>query len=822
MPEHADNARSLSPHDSLFESAPAFSHFSASARARLLALGEERTYSAGEALIREGDHCDHLFLIRSGEITRSRALRVPHAQPIAGQGELCGEFSFLTGQASPETISAATPVAALLLSTDSFRQLSSERPAEIAQTLRCISARIDAHQIATAIEDSQQLGELPHLIRLALAERFERHDSIAGETLFREGDSAQALYVVLSGRVRLSRRAAQSDSPEQTITEAGKGDLLGEISLLAGQPHSTTAIAIRDSHLAQLDKSDLVALASQYPAELYGLFARQFAVRLNQPPAALNRSQGKPPVAITVLPLSPAEQNGGAREFTAELVCQLSAFGPTLHLTRAVMDRLLRNTNAAVPEDSELSRLSQRALLAWLDDMEMLYHHVVYEADYQTGVADTPWTTRCLRQADVLLAVASAQADPQQREKTMVRLTRKAIPTVQATLVLVHDDAVDSGPGQVRHTALWKQVLGFTRHEHVRRNPAGRYHPDDVSRIARSLNHRSVGLALGGGFALGLAHIGVIDAMRDLGIPIDCVGGTSMGAIIAAAAAQQFTHDQMLEVMDHGCAQALKGDYTLPVLSLLTGKKVTAALGKYLEGIDVEDLWLPYFAISASLVHARMIVHRTGSALRSVLASCRAPGMFPPLGWNGDVLVDGGLVNNNPADVMRDLVGDGTVIAIDVSPDSHFTSGQEFGMDVSGWHVARRNFSPLRRLRNRFRSRTSGGATADQDAKRLSPPSTAKMATLPEVLMRLIRLGGVAHNQQIRDSADLYLSLPLDQFSVKDFQRGEEMASVAYTHARHKLEAWIEQHGRPWLGQLPPAKENPGKAYQHPAGVDIA
>jgi predicted acylesterase/phospholipase RssA len=330
----------------------------------------------------------------------------------------------------------------------------------------------------------------------------------------------------------------------------------------------------------------------------------------------------------------------------------------------------------------------------------------------------------------------------------------------------------------VTYTKAWKQSMGIAAHEHIRRDAMGRMHSVDVGRIARALNRQSVGLVLGGGFALGLAHIGVVDAMRELDIPIDFVGGTSMGAIIAAACAQEFTHDQMLEVMDKGCAQALKGDYTLPIVSLLTGKKVTAALGKYLETLDIEDLWLPYFAISASLVHARMVVHTSGSALKSVLASCRAPGMFPPLEWNGDVLVDGGLVNNIPADVMRSQIGAGTVFAADVSPQREFTEGREFGPDyalaVSGWKVARRNFNPLRK--------------------------GPKLGTLADVLMRLIRLGGVAHDSQIKASADLYLSIPLEGFNIRDFQRGEAMSQAGYTYAKQQLQAWITQNGRPWQG----------------------
>jgi len=162
----------------------------------------------------------------------------------------------------------------------------------------------------------------------------------------------------------------------------------------------------------------------------------------------------------------------------------------------------------------------------------------------------------------------------------------------------------------------------------------------------------------------------------------------------------------MLEVMDKGCVQALKGDYTLPIVSLLTGRKVGLTLGEYLEGLDIEDLGLPYFAISASLTHARMVVHREGSALRSVLASCRAPGMFPPLGWDGDVLVDGGLVNNNPADVMRECVGGGTVFASAVSPASSSRS-----VTSSGWISPGGVLRPARPIPSAAESASAPSAT---------------------------------------------------------------------------------------------------------------
>ena len=756
----------------LLHSAPAFAQLTPETCNRIAQLTTERTLDAGEFLAKEGDPGEELYLVVTGrlEITQTSP---NHPAPIqlghAGPGQLLGELTLLTGQPRNTTLKAAEPTVVRTLLSADFDHLCAQFPAEMAPTVAWLATRLDASQIVAAIEESPALRVLSLQARVDFADALVRVNFTAGQSLFHQGDPGDAIFLILSGRIKLVRDQA---SQPQLLAEMGKGELLGELAILTGEPRSTTAIAVRDSHLARLDKAAFERLVAANPTELLGLFSRQLANRLRTQYAGRSR-EGRPPVAIAVLPLTPNEQSGGARDFAQELVTQLSAFGPTLHLNRAVIDRVFhekRGIGSTPGESLHLSAFAERRLLAWLDDIEMLYRHVVYEADYQTGIVESAWTGRCLRQADVLLVIAGGPGDPKKSEQTMVRLTQKALPSVQTTLVLTHPD----GPGSVAFTRAWKDSMGIAAHSHIRRDGSGKLHSGDVARIARLLNRQSVGLALGGGFALGLAHIGVIDAMRDLQIPIDYVGGTSMGAILAAACAQEFTHAQMLEVMDHGCAQALKGDYTLPLVSLLTGRKVTQALGKYLETLDIEDLWLPYFAISASLVHARMVVHTSGSALKSVLASCRAPGMFPPLGWDGDVLVDGGLVNNIPADIMRQKVGAGTVFAVDVSPKTEFTLGQEYGLRVSGWQVAARNFNPF--------------------------SSKKKMGTLADVLMRLIRLGGVAHDKQIQASADLYLTLPLDHFTVRDFHRGEEMSQVSYRHAKQELESWIEKNGRPWLG----------------------
>ena len=788
------------PLAALLSGVPGFARLPQNAMDMLLGRIAVRALKTGEILAREGEPGDALFLVVSGSLRATR-------EPLNGQpplslatihaGQITGELSLLTGHPRAATLAAAEPAIVGVLCKQDLDSLCAQFPEEMTVPLDWMAERLNRYQIENALADSRVLLDLGQEARRDLAACFQTVDLPAGQILFHEGEPGDTLYLILSGRVRIevnnpNPKSAPEPAPESAqqstqhstrhggsvapagrlLAELGKGDLLGEMAVLTGEPRSATAVAVRDTQLAMLDRPSFDRLVAAHPQQMLGLMSRQLAGRVRAQNSG-RKTEGRPPIAIAVLPLCRPDQGSGARQFARELAAQLSVFGPTLHLNAAELARILGgdplrpappNGSQTVRDGVQFSAASERRLLAWLGDREISFRHVVYEADQ----SNTPWTSRCLRQADVLLVAAESAGDPLECAQAFEKLSHGIAPSVSRTLVLLHGEKAGNSPPC--KTAAWKRTLGIPMHEHVRFN-----NPADVGRVARALNRQSVGLVLGGGFALGLAHIGVIDAMRHLHIPIDFVGGTSMGAIVGAACAMEFSHAQMLEVMDKGCVQALKGDYTLPIVSLLTGRKVGLTLGEYLEGLDIEDLGLPYFAISASLTHARMVVHREGSALRSVLASCRAPGMFPPLGWDGDVLVDGGLVNNNPADVMRECVGGGTVFASAVSPSQQFTVGDQFGMDLSGWRLAARKANPFRR--------------------------GERVGTIGDVLMRMIRLGGVAHDREIQSRADLYLSLPLQNFTFRDFHRGEEMARVGYDFAIETLEAWIAEHGRPWLGQ---------------------
>jgi predicted acylesterase/phospholipase RssA/CRP-like cAMP-binding protein len=744
----------------LLSTAPGFSTLPSPARTRAASLLKEQELNAGDVLAREGDPGDALYLVVEGSIgvRKQEYDYVAGIQvEIHGPGAVTGDRALLTGHPRAATITALETSVVGILSRADFDLLCREFPQETKSLVAWMHGRLHSYQVKKAISHSPLFRNLTEEAKSELQSSFRWTLLRAGETLFRAGDAGDALYLILSGRIQLFQEdsAAQADgayftpSAQQLLTELGQGDTLGEMALLTGEARSATAYAVRDTQLALLDRSSFERITTAHPHQILSLFVHQMAERLREQNRG-RKPQDRPPVSIAILVFSPL-----AKEFAGQLKEALSAFGTTLHLNSGWFQGLS-------PGQPIVADAAETRLLTWLSEQETHYHHVVYEAE---AVEDS-WTFRCLRQADVLIAAVDANEDPVAASATLQTLLRRAQREIVVSLALFHArDTVAA-----RGTRRWLSDTGAGQHWHIRDGSI-----DDVSRIARFLAGRSIGLALGGGFAFGLAHIGVIQALRDLSVPIDYVGGTSMGAIIAVACASHFSRSQMLEIMDKGCAQSLKGDFTIPIVSLRTGKNVGETIGSYLDDRDIEDLWLPYFSISASLVHARMVVHTHGNALRSVLASCRVPGIFPPLGWDDEVLVDGGLVNNLPSDVMRGKVGSGTVLAVQVSPEADFSVQDQFDLHLSGGRILWRKLNPFAGKR--------------------------KPITIVDIFARIARLGGVAQVKETRASADLYLSPPLGRFTYRDFGRVEEIAKVGYEHTMNEMREYMAARGRPWEGE---------------------
>lgn len=182
-----------------------------------------------------------------------------------------------------------------------------------------------------------------------------------------------------------------------------------------------------------------------------------------------------------------------------------------------------------------------------------------------------------------------------------------------------------------------------------------------------------VGLALSGGGARGLAHIGVLKVLEREGIPVDLLAGTSMGGVIAAVYAAgmdaETIETESLRVCNVRGLLSLV-DPALPRSGFFQGQKIQEFLANHLGQSTFEDLRVPLVLIAVDLNSCQEVRLREGQVVDAVRATVSVPGVFQPVQQDGQLLVDGGLLNNLPADAVRDMGAD-VVIAVDVAATGH-------------------------------------------------------------------------------------------------------------------------------------------------------
>jgi predicted acylesterase/phospholipase RssA len=376
------------------------------------------------------------------------------------------------------------------------------------------------------------------------------------------------------------------------------------------------------------------------------------------------------------------------------------------------------------------------------------------------GDAAVPqWDKRCLERADELLLVAQAGGDP---DKSSIErfLPGDRDCAARQVLVLLHPDGENPPSG----TKRWLEAHRVERHHHVRLDRDG-----DVQRLARFVAGRAVGVALGGGGARGFAHIGVLRALAEAGVEIDLIGGTSMGAVIGAEHALGWSEPTMLAKTAR-LFESWLSDLTLPIVSLLGGHRTARRLRECIPDVQVEDLWLPCFCVSSNLTRADIFIHRHGSLRTAIRASAGLPGILPPVVAAGDLLVDGAFLRNLPVDVVRELSGASTVIAVDVSAPVDLAENPWEGDSLSGWGVLWRRLNPF--------------------GDRLRVPNIAM------ILLRAGEIAGVAAQREMLDTAGLlYWRIPVDRFGLLDFRSARAIVEEGYRVAKERIISWQASEG---------------------------
>lgn len=558
----------------------------------------------------------------------------------------------------------------------------------------------------------------------------------AGDMLVRQGAAGDSLFILMSGRLGVF---AEGPHGEEVVGEIGKGDVVGEVAFIADLPYSATVLALRSSVVARLTRSSLQRIQQEHPT-LTGHIMRMLAERLHAPASRNGRVDRGSTIALVVVSNDPL-----VREACDRFVRSLAQYGTTLHLDRDRVAATFQPGSSLAGAESD----SDFLFTEWIAKCEGGVRFVVCETD---ATAST-WVERSLRHADRLLLVVRADGDdtPASVGERLRALGVDRCLT-RRDLVLVR-----TRPADPPRTAAWRDMLRVSEIHHVRANE-----PADCDRLARIVAGRAVGLVLGGGGARGLAHIGVVRALREAGIPIDYVGGASMGAVVAGEVALGWNPQVMLQrSKEEFRINPVRGDYTLPLVAVSTARKIVKMLTGLFGDARIEDQVVGYFCVSCNLTRGEIVIHRDGLFRECTRASSALPGFWPPVFRNGELLVDGSIMNNTPGDVMKTICG-GRVIVVDVSPRRELRAELHDRYVLSGWEVLRR--------------RPRAG-------------SQASHPNIFNIVMRAAMLKSVLDADVMKRQVDLYLQPPVTHVDMFNWGAIESTAEIGYRYTLEQLEA---------------------------------
>jgi NTE family protein len=491
------------------------------------------------------------------------------------------------------------------------------------------------------------------------------------------------------------------------------------MGFLDGGIRSATVEALRDTELLRFDKATYEDLLLRDPRSIHALISL-LVRRLRKTTHTQNRTT-LPSRTIAVIPLALDVDH---RRVANDLHKQLSSDGK-----RAIL----------------LDCMSAERSTSWFHAAEAGNDITLYCAD----PANQQWTNLCLRQADRVLFIASATSTFATPPWLAGQPLRRP-----ADLVLLHD----SGRSGLQPTTHWRKHVSLDFICHVRTGNVS-----DIARLARFLRGAANTLVLSAGGARGFAHLGVVRALREARVPIDLIGGCSMGSIVGAAVALEWDDVEIKDRLRNAFVNRNPvNDYTLPFLSLIKGRKVARLLEQNFGGLRIEELWRPFFCVSTNLTTGTLAVHRGGPLVDALHASISIPGLLPPVILGGDVHVDGGVMNWLPVDVPG--AKRGTIIAVDVASDPALVSFEECNR-VQAW---------------RFLGR-----------RRKFPPIVA-------VLLRAATVSGDSLTKMAHAQADVLFKPPLENIDLLDWLACDQAIEIGYRHAVEKL----ERLGKPVLAEL--------------------
>nr|WP_243396034.1 patatin-like phospholipase family protein [Leptospira levettii] len=599
---------------------------------------------------------------------------------------------------------------------------------------------------------------LPHSVLREMMAHTVREFLKGGEILFLEQSDGNDLYILAAGKLRYEKRSA--DGSIRDVGEFKRLDIIGELSLFTGEKRSATVKAVRDSELIRVPREVALSILLKYPESLLQI-TKIIAERLAH---AKTETKGFVPQAKTFTLLSSLPE---------KVILDMIHYLGIVFLRYGsfyVVDESMFNDRM-----KELDKLEEADREPWIirffTQIEAEYDYIFYLVKDEGKLS--PYAERTLRQSDTFVYIKDADEDPNCIQLESL-IDKRKFSDRNHVLVLLQPNRELVREGTIKHL----EKRRFHRHFHVHLERM-----DTWERLGRGLLGKSIGLALGGGGAKGFAHLGVLKALEENSIPIDMVSGTSAGSIFAALIAMgESSEGSKVKAKEFWVSKDLLNEYTIPILSLTTGRKYTEAIRNFFGEIQIEDLWIPYFAVATNLSHSEIHVQEVGSLWKAIRASTSIPGIVPPFIDDGIVYVDGGVLDNVPGITLKEK-GVGKVISVDVFGDIYPDQDRElceyFDANKPGVMT-----NPIFQMTNLINF---------QDI--LKP----KFPPIGDIIIRSILASSRERIRQTEKISDLFLQIPTNNFGLLDWFAYERLIELGYISSSQKIKMNREKFLNPSL-----------------------
>jgi len=678
----------------------------------------------GEVLFEKGEAGDRVFVLAKGtlRISFDHGDRGEDARELTAF-DLVGELAFLTGATRTATVRAADDCELWSISTEHLMGLIEDLPDLFRQVFAIATQRFDFVYFLERVRAF--FGELDVRVVNDVFRDSARIHLERGQLLAEKGGACKGWYLVTSGR--LGTHASPDAGGQGHVYEAGHS--LGEQELLYRQPHRHSLMALAETEVIRVSPQGFETLWN-HPD-----LARRMFTRVIHQLAHL----GSEPTRSTtqVIAMGALGGDGSLAETVPRMAGLFGATRDVLFLTAETLKAQLNVPTLALKDADHLAWMRIRS---WYSEVVKRHACVLLALDREHPA----WNRFCVASADTVVGLVDATEPPSSSGDGSWFVTSEATLPKERWLGLVHPADRDRPSG----TREWLRRHSMPKHVNLQGTGDG-----ELVRLMRMVTHTGVGVALGGGTARGYAHFGVMRALAEVGIPVDIVGGTSIGSPIAAMFALRFSQEERDATNRRLLRIRPFKDYAVPRTAFLKSRRFEQLARETFGEIDIEDTWLEYYCISTNLSTGDEMVHTDGRVWRATMASGALPIVIPPMIERGHILVDGGLVNNVPIDRMLQRTR-GPVIAVNVSGLDH-------------WVVPDSPTVTRPSLKERVRSWVS-------------------LRGEPGIMDILVRSMVVSSQQKLRSivgRVDLYLEPPVGEFGMTRFDAMDQIAQRGYEYA---------------------------------------